>query len=132
MNELKEKTQTQNLYWDSVNEIVVGELHGNVTTVELAIENIDAQERICRAMNLEKTRVLVDMSSVYDISKDAREYFANERTASIQRATALIVKSKLSRAIGNFFLDVNKPLTPTKLFTDTGKAIEWLTTFENK
>ena len=132
MKKLKEKTQTQNLYWDSDNEIVWGELHGNVTTVELAIENIDAQERICKALNLEKTRVLVDMSPVYDISKEAREYFANERTASIQRATALIVKSKLSRAIGNFFLDANKPLTPTKLFTDSGKAIEWLKTFDNK
>ena len=93
MKELKEETSTQKLYWDSENEIVWSDLFGNQTE-ELAKKNIDAQERIRDSLNKEKTRVLIDMTAVTEISKEARDYFANERTASIQRATALLVSAR--------------------------------------
>ncbi len=130
MKELKEETSTQKLYWDSENEIVWSDLFGNQTE-ELAKENIDAQERIRDSLNKEKTRVLIDMTAVTEISKEARDYFANERTASIQRATALLVSSPVSRTIGNFFMGLNKPISPTRLFTDPNKAIRWLHTFSD-
>ncbi len=131
MKELKVETSTQKLYWDSENEIVWSELLANQTTVELAQENIDAQERLRDSMNKAKTRVLIDMTSVTEISKEARDYFANERTASIQRATALLIGSPVSRVIGNFFMGLNKPVSPTRLFTDPDKAIQWLHTFSD-
>ena len=131
MKELKVETSTQRLYWDSENEIVWGELLANQTTVELAKENVDAQERLRDGMNKAKTRVLIDMTSVTEISKEARDYFANERTASIQRATALLIGSPVSRVIGNFFMGLNKPVSPTRLFTDPNKAIQWLHTFSD-
>ncbi len=132
MKELKEETSTQKIYWDSENEIVWGELFADITKEELAKENIDAQERIRDSMNKEKTRVIIDMTAVFEISKEARDYFANERTASIQRATALLIGSAVSRTIGNFFLGLNKPITPTKLFTDPQEAIKWLRTFSDE
>ncbi|MCH7964015.1 MAG: STAS/SEC14 domain-containing protein [Bacteroidetes bacterium] len=132
MKELKEETSTQKLYWDSENEIVWGELFADIKTKKLAKENIDAQERIRDSMNKEKTRVIIDMTAVFEISKEARDYFANERTASIQRATALLIGSVVSRTIGNFFLGLNKPITPTKLFTDPQEAIKWLRTFSDE
>ena len=107
------------------------ELVGNQTTVEMAKENVDTQERLRDDLNKAKTRVLIDMTSVTEISKEARDYFANERTASIQRATALLIGSPVSRIIGNFFMGLNKPLSPTKLFTDPRKAIQWLHTFSD-
>ena len=132
MEELKEETSTQKIYWDSENEIVRGELFADITTEKLAKENIDAQERIRNSMNKEKTRVIIDMSAVFEISKEARDYFANEKTASIQRATALLIGSAVSRIIGNFFLGLNKPITPTRLFTDPEEAIKWLHTFSDE
>ena len=132
MKELKKETSTQKLYWDSENKIVWGELFADIKTKKLAKENIDAQERIRDSMNKEKTRVIIDMSAVFEISKEARDYFANERTASIQRATALLIGSAVSRIIGNFFLGLNKPITPTKLFTDPQEAIKWLRTFSDE
>ena len=131
MKELKVETSTQKLYWDSENEIVWGELFANQTTVELAKENIDAQERLRDSMSKAKTRVLIDMTSVTEISKEARDYFANQRTASIQRATALLIGSPVSRVVGNFFMGLNKPVTPTRLFTDPHKAIQRLHTFSD-
>ncbi len=103
MKELKVETSTQKLYWDSENEIVWGELFGNQMTEELAKENIDAQESVRDGMNKAKTRVLIDMTAVTEISKEARDYFANERTASIQRATALLIGSPVSRVHRQLF-----------------------------
>jgi len=131
LKELRKETSTQKIYWDTENEIVYGELFSDISTKELAIENIDAQEIIRDNLQKKKTRVLIDMSKVTEIVKDARDYFANERTASIQRATALVVNSPVSRVIGNFFIGLNKPITPTQLFTDPHKAIKWLHTFSN-
>jgi len=131
MEELKEETSTQKLYWDSENEIVRCILFADLTTEELAMENVDAQERIRDSLNKEKTRVLIDMTTVTEIAKEARDYFANERTSSIQRATALLINSPVSRIIGNFFMGLNKPISPTKLFTDPQEAIKWLQTFSN-
>ena len=131
MKELKEETTTQKLYWDTKNEIVWGELFANITTEELAKENIDAQARIRDDLNREKTRVMIDLTLITEISKDARDYFANERTASVQRAAALLIGTPVSRMIGNFFLGMNKKLCPTKLFTDPKQAIKWLHTFSN-
>jgi len=132
MKELKEETSTQKIYWDSENEIVWGELFADILTEELAKEDIDAQERIRDSLNKEKTRVIIDMTAVFEISKEARDYFANERTASIQRATALLIGSSVSRVIGNFFLGLNKPISPTRLFTDPQEAIKWLHMFSNE
>ena len=131
MKELKEETSTQKLYWDSENEIVWGEVCADLKTEEQARENVDAQERIRDSLNKAKTRVLVDMTRVTEISKEARDYFANERTASIQRATALLTDSPVSRVIGNFFMGLNKPISPTRLFRDPQKAIQWLHTFSD-
>ncbi len=131
MKELKVETSTQKLYWDSENGIVWGELFADLATEELAKENIDAQERVRDTVNRAKTRVLIDMTAVSEISKEARDYFANERTASIQRATALLIGSPVSRVIGNFFMGLNKPISPTRLFTDPQKAVQWLHTFSD-
>ena len=131
MNELKAETSTQKLFWDSENEIVWGELFGDQVTEELAKENVDAQETVRDGLNRTKTRVLIDMTAITEISKEARDYFANERTASIQRATALLISSPVSRVIGNFFMGLNTPITSTRLFTDPHKAIQWLHTYSD-
>ncbi len=132
MKELKVETSTQKLYWDSENEIVWGELFADQTTKERAKENVDAQERVRDILGKAKTRVLIDMAAISEISKEARDYFANERTASIQRVTALLISSPVSRVIGNFFMGLNKPISPTRLFTDPREAIKWLQTYSDE
>jgi hypothetical protein len=36
------------------------------------------------------------------------------------------------RLLANFFINVNKPPTPTKVFNDKAKALEWLMGFVEK
>ena len=117
------ETATQKLYWDDENNIVWGELDATPQTLKTAKENIDAQERIRDAVNRKKTRVLIDMRQTTKIGREAREYYAGERTASIQTATALLISSAVSVVIANFFMGLNKPLSPTRLFTAPEPAI---------
>ena len=131
MKKLMEETSTQKLYWDEENEIVWGELVFEIQTLEKAIENIDAQERIRNALGKEMTRVLIDMREMKSITREAREYYASQRTCSIQRATALLVKSKVTKVMANFFMGLNKPITPTRMFIEPEEAIQWLTEFSN-
>ncbi len=131
MKKLVDETSTQKLYWDEDNQIVFGECLDTIHSEEKAKENIDAYERVRNRVGKEKIRVLVDMRAIKGVSRDAREYYANERTASIQRATALVIKSPLSRVIANFFMGLNRPLTPTRMFTDVDEAIEWLQSFSD-
>ena len=77
------------------------------------------------------TRVLIDMRQTLRITRDARNYYAGERTASIQRATALLVSSPLSATIANFFMGLNKPLSPTRIFTKPDEAIAWLGSYSD-
>lgn len=75
------------------------------------------------------TPVLVDMRGLAGIDREARLYFAGEETAKVESAAALIIESPLSKAIGNFFLGLNKPIIPTRLFTGEAEALAWLKGF---
>ncbi len=131
MKKLMEETSTQKLYWDEKNEIVWGELLFGKQTLETAIENIDAQERVRDALGKEMTRALIDMREMKSISREARDYYASERTCSIQRATALLVESRVSKVMANFFMGLNKPITPARMFTEPEAAVQWLRDFSN-
>src|SRR4051812_492651 len=69
---------------------------------------------------------LMDIRRVRSLSRDARAYFATREAAEVFAATALLISSPLSRAVGNFFLGLNKPSMPTRLFTSEADALAWL------
>jgi hypothetical protein len=71
---------------------------------------------------------LVDMRNIRSIERPARQHFAGPETASVQSAAALLVGSPITRAMGNFFLGLNKPVFPTRLFHDQSEAMAWLRT----
>ena len=69
--------------------------------------------------------VLIDMKGVKSVTKEARDYLADEG-ARLIKGGALIVESALNKMLGNLFLRINKPKIPVKLFTDEKEAKEWL------
>jgi hypothetical protein len=44
-------------------------------------------------------------------------------------AVGFLVNNPLARMVANFFIGINKPPRPTKLFTDMESAVEWLSTY---
>jgi hypothetical protein len=72
---------------------------------------------------------LVDLRELRSMSRDCRKYFAGAQTAEVEAAVALLVVSPVARAVGNFFMGLNKPLIPTRLFTLEADALAWLRGF---
>jgi uncharacterized protein YlzI (FlbEa/FlbD family) len=70
--------------------------------------------------------LLCDLTNVVRMTQDCRRHFAGPEHAAVFSRCALIVNSPISKIIGNFFLGANKPLRPTRLFTDLDEGVIWL------
>ncbi len=70
--------------------------------------------------------ILVDIRKIRSISKEARDHFAMRDRKPGVIAIAMLVSSPLSRIIGNFFLGLNQPAVPTRMFTDRDMAERWI------
>lgn len=70
--------------------------------------------------------LLCDLTNVVKMTQECRQHFAGPEHAETFSKAALIVTSPISRIIGNFFLGLNKPLKPTKLFTNREDGLKWL------
>jgi hypothetical protein len=78
-------------------------------------------------LNYRPLPMLCDLSNVVKMSRECRQHFAGPEHAAIFSKCALIVASPIGKIIGNFFLGANRPLRPTRLFTDKDEALTWLT-----
>ena len=95
--------------------------------LENAKENLKARKAFQKE---EKVKVLSDVSNVWNISKDARAFFATKQVTDLNIAMAMIAKSFSSKILANFFMKFNKPATPTKMFNSKEKALAWLSQFD--
>ena len=95
----------------------------------ISIELEDAKENILAIAKISPKLpkpVLVDIRQSSGASKEARKYFGSDEVAVVQSAVALLVDSGLSKLLGNFFVGLNKPIFPLKLFTNEQEALNWL------
>jgi hypothetical protein len=71
--------------------------------------------------------LFVDFTNMKSQTKECRDYYSKDpnhiKTYSV---IAILISNPLSRVFANFFIGLNKPLKPTRLFDDRAKAIEWL------
>lgn len=72
---------------------------------------------------------LCDYTNIRSQDVECRDFYAGPKIADACSACAIIIGSPISRIIGNFYMGLNKPKTPTRLFTIEAKAIAWLTGF---
>jgi len=94
---------------------------------EVTLEDI--KEDISLYSVLDKKRkafVLIDLCNVNSVEKQARDYLASEETAKKVSAAALVAQTRTSKVLGNFFLGLNKPMMPVKLFMSTDDGLDWL------
>jgi hypothetical protein len=70
--------------------------------------------------------VLVINEGVKGINKEARNFLASPAGLQGITAGAIIIDSPVTSLLGNFYLQVNKPKIPTKLFAKKKTAINWL------
>lgn len=70
--------------------------------------------------------LLVDGRMIKTITKEARDILSSEDAMVNVTVCALVADSMVGTIIGNFFLRINKPALPIKLFTNMEEAKAWL------
>jgi hypothetical protein len=94
-----------------------------VHTLEDAKENVRATAQLSNGARLP---LILDARSTPSLSREARAYYTGEENAKVVRATAMIIDSTVGKIIGNFFIRVNRPPFPIRLFSTEASAHAWL------
>lgn len=120
-------TRTAEISYDSFSRILRIKLLPNAEIeVDDAMQNFDASKMLTQSDNY---LVLVDGRVTASVSKEARIYSAKIRSNEARIAQAFIITSTANKLVGNFYINVNKPPIPTKIFSSEEKALEWLEGF---
>ncbi len=92
----------------------------NVNDFIAAVKEIGGGKPFCNLIIFEK---------FVQVDKESREYSASEEANIYTIAEAFVIKSAALKIVGNFYIQVNKPTRPTKIFTNEEDATKWLKTF---
>ena len=95
-------------------------------TVELVKEMV---EKMGKIVNYQQVPVLAKHDEFALSGKENRDYWAKKESCPYSKADAFIIGSAGMKLIANFYLKVNKPQRPTRMFTNEKEAIKWLKTF---
>ena len=120
------KSRFVELSWNPIGFIRAVVLPGAHLTVEDAVIIGEARQQLCPDR---RCPLLLDIRHVKSATKECRVYGSSRETPNQPTAMALLVSSPVSRVIGNFYMGLNKPFYPTKLFTSEESAVDWLKGF---
>lgn len=73
--------------------------------------------------------LLVDTRNLKYVEDDAREYLASKEAGQYVAALAVLTNTPIQNLFANFYMKLNKPPMPTRLFASKEKAIRWLQLF---
>jgi hypothetical protein len=93
-------------------------------TTALLEDATAALEALAQLAGGRRSRLLVDMRDTGSQDRPTRAEWA--RRGDLLSAVALIVGTPLSRLVGNLFINMSRPSTPTRLFDDEASAVAWL------
>ena len=97
--------------------------------VSLALEDAVASGvALAQVTGERKLPLLVDVHDAHGQDRAARLEFARRGTQV--SAVAVIVGTPLSRMMGNIFVNVSTPVTPTQMFDNEASAVAWLQGFK--
>ena len=92
----------------------------------IVIDDAIANSKVVNSLEGEhKFPLLVDSRKIKSITKEARDFYTIKDRETRVTAFAILCSSSVSKVIANFFIGINKPAVPVRLFTDESKAIDW-------
>jgi hypothetical protein len=73
-----------------------------------------------------KFYVLVESEGLFQITMGARDLGASKEYSDHMAAVALYSSNLSLKIIGNLYIKLKRPASPTKFFDDRNKAVQWL------
>lgn len=101
----------------------------SIDVLDINVANVTVRDRLIFFEN-KAYPCLFDITEVKQTTKEARDFMADEGNQLVL-ASAMVVTSPMLKMMANFYIMVNKPKNPTRLFTDRENAQEWLMQFKN-
>ncbi|MCB0408761.1 MAG: STAS/SEC14 domain-containing protein [Flavobacteriales bacterium] len=96
---------------------------------DLKVENIDEMiDARIRIQNGKKMKVIADIRNIWQASLKARKRAASSEMQSQNIAMAIVTDSLASKLLANFFIKINKPSSPTRMFNSKEEGLLWLNT----
>lgn len=117
------KTRTGSMTWNPESKILFIELYeGAVETLDDAITNSKLGREFTEGV---RYGMCLDISKMHSIKLEARNHYS-KNTDPNSFGIAMITSTPISRVIGNFFIGLNKPKLPIRLFSKKNDAISWI------
>jgi hypothetical protein len=67
-----------------------------------------------------------------DIDSIVREFSASDKENKYTIADAMVISTSAHKLITDFYVKVNRPYKPTRVFTDRNEAIDWLLSLKHE
>jgi len=94
---------------------------------ELDKSDVEQMKRENRSLVPEGKYVVMGVALYpFQISADGRALASSKEYTDDRIATAFVTNSIANKLIGNFFINFNKPASPTKMFSSEADALAWL------
>ncbi len=103
--------------------IVQRVISAKTQTLADARENTDAFSSLAAGG---KHALVVDMRTNFATERGVREHYASPEAVAHCSAIALLIQSAAGRVIGNFFLALQSPAVPTRMFAEEAEALAWV------
>lgn len=124
MNTIDLKQTLVHLREDGILHVHIKE-SAHITMVE-ALETLKAMQVIG---NGRKYPVLIDSGEFANIDPEVRVFSASEEGNLYTIADAIAYHTLPQKMTANFYVAFNKPVVPTRTFSEMLDAVEWLKTF---
>jgi len=118
------KTKTTEMHLDKDGIIHVKPIPNTVVDFDAAKTDV---EELRKVVGPTKRPVIVDITIPQEITKEARDYLANQ--SQIILAQAFFTDSRITRLMANVYMSFSDPSHPTKMFNDRKEALNWLKSF---
>lgn len=104
-------------------DIVITRIKVEEGDIDDARESVEVGNRVLGKLKGKKL-VLIYGEKARKISAEARRYLKD--ASGPAEKLAIVVRNPVQRVIASFFMGINKPSPPTKIFTNIEDAKKWL------
>src|SRR5687768_8624108 len=102
--------------------VAFAELYVEDITLKVAKQIVETRYEITDG---ETYPVIIDISNIKSVTKEARVYLSQGKAVEKISAAALFTNSLVARIVANFFLGFNRPNIPIRIFTNKAEALKW-------
>ncbi|MDH5365563.1 MAG: hypothetical protein OEW67_01145 [Cyclobacteriaceae bacterium] len=97
------------------------------------IEEAKASSKYMKEVSKQPIPIIVYYPKGHTQSIEARNFYAKDpEHIKLYTACALLTDSPMGKVLANFFMGFNKPLKPTRMFTDLEAAEKWIDSFKTE